>query len=33
MVGQDAAGDNIANTACAGYGWAEAFFNPENRTR
>ena len=27
--GQDAEGNNIADTACAGYGWSEAFFAPE----
>lgn len=29
--GQDAAGNSIADTACAGYGWAEAFFNPRKQ--
>ncbi len=26
--GHDRAGKSIADTACAGYGWSEAFFNP-----
>lgn len=29
--GDDAAGNNIADTACAGYGWSEAFFNPRKQ--
>ena len=29
--GADADGNNIADTACAGYGWAEAFFNPRKQ--
>ena len=29
--GRDAAGNSIADTACAGYGWAEAFFNPRKQ--
>lgn len=29
--GQDEAGNYIADTACAGYGWAEAFFNPRKQ--
>jgi hypothetical protein len=29
--GRDAAGHSIADTACAGYGWAEAFFNPRKQ--
>lgn len=29
--GEDAAGNAIADTACAGYGWAEAFFNPRKQ--
>lgn len=29
--GGDAAGHSIADTACAGYGWAEAFFNPRKQ--
>jgi GH15 family glucan-1,4-alpha-glucosidase len=29
--GRDAAGNYIADTACAGYGWAEAFFNPRKQ--
>ncbi|MCS6845560.1 MAG: hypothetical protein NZ528_14775 [Caldilineales bacterium] len=29
--GSDAAGHSIADTACAGYGWAEAFFNPRKQ--
>lgn len=29
--GVDAAGQSIADTACAGYGWSEAFFNPRKQ--
>ena len=29
--GTDADGNYIADTACAGYGWAEAFFNPRKQ--
>lgn len=29
--GEDAAGQPIADTACAGYGWSEAFFNPRKQ--
>lgn len=29
--GTDGAGQAIADTACAGYGWAEAFFNPRKQ--
>jgi hypothetical protein len=29
--GDDAAGQSIADTACAGYGWSEAFFNPRKQ--
>jgi hypothetical protein len=29
--GDDAAGYSIADTACAGYGWSEAFFNPRKQ--
>lgn len=29
--GRDEAGNCIADTACAGYGWAEAFFNPRKQ--
>lgn len=29
--GADAEGNAIADTACAGYGWAEAFFNPRKQ--
>lgn len=29
--GTDAGGNTIADTACAGYGWAEAFFNPRKQ--
>lgn len=31
--GQDEAGNWIADTACAGYGWSEAFFNPPHHLR
>lgn len=31
--GDDAAGQSIADTACAGYGWSEAFFNPRKQTQ
>jgi hypothetical protein len=31
--GDDAAGNNIADTACAGYGWSEAFFNPRKQVQ
>ena len=31
--GSDAAGNSIADTACAGYGWAEAFFHPRKQIR
>ena len=31
--GQDAEGRWIADTACAGYGWSEAFFNPGKQLR
>lgn len=29
--GVDSAGQSIADTACAGYGWSEAFFNPRKQ--
>lgn len=29
--GDDATGQSIADTACAGYGWSEAFFNPRKQ--
>jgi hypothetical protein len=29
--GADATGQSIADTACAGYGWSEAFFNPRKQ--
>jgi hypothetical protein len=29
--GDDARGQSIADTACAGYGWSEAFFNPRKQ--
>lgn len=29
--GVDASGQSIADTACAGYGWSEAFFNPRKQ--
>ena len=29
--GRRRAGNNIADTACAGYGWSEAFFNPSKQ--
>ena len=31
--GTDARGNQIADTACAGYGWSEAFFNPGKHLR
>ena len=31
--GKDDAGNWIADTACAGYGWSEAFFNPRKHLR
>ncbi len=31
--GQDKAGNWIADTACSGYGWSEAFFNPGKQLR
>ncbi|MBK1880404.1 hypothetical protein JIN87_26195 [Pelagicoccus mobilis] len=31
--GQDRSGDWIADTACSGYGWSEAFFNPGKQLR
>ncbi len=31
--GQDDAGNWIADTACAGYGWSESFFNPPQHLR
>ncbi len=31
--GEDAAGHPIADTACAGYGWSEAFFNPRKQVQ
>lgn len=31
--GEDALGNQIADTACAGYGWSEAFFNPGKHLR
>ena len=31
--GEDASGAMIADTACAGYGWSEAFFNPSQHLR
>ena len=31
--GMDDAGNWIADTACAGYGWSEAFFNPRKHLR
>lgn len=29
--GKDANGNNIADTACAGYGWSEAFYSPRKQ--
>lgn len=31
--GEDASGQPIADTACAGYGWSEAFFNPRKQVQ
>lgn len=31
--GKDEAGNWLADTACAGYGWSEAFFNPRKHLR
>jgi hypothetical protein len=31
--GQDARGNWVADTACAGYGWSEVFFHPEKQIR
>jgi hypothetical protein len=29
--GKDGVGNDIADTACAGYGWSEVFFNPRKQ--
>jgi len=29
--GKDAAGNDIADTACAGYGWSEVFYSPRKQ--
>ena len=29
--GKDAAGNVVAETACAGYGWSEAFYSPRKQ--
>ncbi len=31
--GEDSQGRSVADTACAGYGWSEAFFNPGKQLR